>query len=900
MAFKGITAFILNNGEGGGGGEPTGNYNDLTNHPQINGNELIGNKTADQLGLLPADTDIPTKLSDLDEDTTHRTVTDSEKQSWNNKVDSVAGKGLSTNDYTDDDQEDVAKVDGLVSSVGSLTSRVGIAEGKVRTLEGEMLSVQNALDTKVDKVTGKDLSTNDYSNEDKAIVDGVTTALAGKVDTSSVGTANGVAGLDNTGRVPSSQLPSYVDDVLEYASLSAFPVTGEGGKIYVALDTNKIYRWSGSVYVEISESLALGETQGTAYEGNKGKANADAIAAIQETIGGLGTASTKNSTSVVTESSDLVESGAVFDALGWGNKNLANLPDKTVGTGLFIDDTPVDLPIGTYTVSFTVSGTIGTDHAYQVIDNSTSPQKILETADLIEGRNSITFTTDAPITKLKGYTNSSNTLNYSNFQLEKGSTATAYEPYHASVEEYCASKELLEDTVGWTGKNRLSLANLGYNTPSNLSYNVSGGIVYVTKSATSGNVSIGIFNQANIDDVALSLKGKTITITGGKSDNKYIQWWDDVNGVRQDKGTGITFEFPATASSFNLQLIFTANATASNEPFYLQVEIGSQASAFEPYHPTVDETKCDNSVIAPVENGTTASQAYAVGEHFIRNGAFCTVTQAISSGGTLTKGTNYTSGDVASEFGLYIPITNNAGFHNSIFRGKNLGSSVTTAQKTAIANGTFEDMYIGDYWEINSIKWRIAHFDYWLNCGDTQCTTHHVVVVPDSALVNKRMNAKVDNVDTTAGAYVNSEMRTTNLADAKTIVNAAFGADNILGHREYMQNAVTDGYESAGTWVNADIELMSEIMVYGSNIFHNVKCGTALPSLYTVNKTQLALFRLDPSYIICKNVAQTDLSAWWLRDVISATDFALIHPYGGANYYGASNSNGVRPAFGIK
>ena len=314
------------------------------------------------------------------------------------------------------------------------------------------------------------------------------------------------------------------------------------------------------------------------------------------------------------------------------------------------------------------------------------------------------------------------------------------------------------------------------------------------------------------------------------------------------------------------------------------------------------ESKCDNTVIAPVENGSIASQAYAVGEHFIRDGAFCTCKQAISQGGSFTLGTNYTAGDVATQFGLYIPIANNAGFHNSIFRGKNLGSTVTAAQRSAITAGTFDDMYIGDYWEINSIKWRIAHFDYWLNCGDgaNVCTDHHVVVVPDSALVNKRMNEKVDNVDTTAGAYVNSEMRTTNLADAKTIVNAAFGADNILGHREYMQNAVTDGYESAGAWVNADIELMSEIMVYGSNIFHNVKCGTAVPNLYTVNKTQLALFRLDPSYIICKNVAQTDRSIWWLRDVVSATSFANVGNGGFANYGGASSSYGVRPAFGIK
>lgn len=84
------------------------------------------------------------------------------------------------------------------------------------------------------------------------------------------------------GKVPASQLPSYVDDVLEYASTAVFPVTGESGKIYIATDTNKTYRWSGTGYVEISESLALGETASTAYAGNKGKANADAISAIKD------------------------------------------------------------------------------------------------------------------------------------------------------------------------------------------------------------------------------------------------------------------------------------------------------------------------------------------------------------------------------------------------------------------------------------------------------------------------------------------------------------------------------------------------------------------------------------------------------------------------------------------
>jgi len=86
-----------------------------------------------------------------------------------------------------------------------------------------------------------------------------------------IGTANGLAELDSNGKVPSSQLPSFVDDVEEYANLAAFPVTGESGKIYIAIDTNLTYRWGGTAYVEISPSLALGETSASAYRGDRGK-----------------------------------------------------------------------------------------------------------------------------------------------------------------------------------------------------------------------------------------------------------------------------------------------------------------------------------------------------------------------------------------------------------------------------------------------------------------------------------------------------------------------------------------------------------------------------------------------------------------------------------------------------
>lgn len=100
---------------------------------------------------------------------------------------------------------------------------------------------------------------------------GITASGVGAIPSTDKGANGGVAELDSNGKVPSSQLPSYVDDVLSYASQSAFPATGETGKIYIAEDTNKTYRWSGSAYAEISASLALGETSSTAYRGDRGK-----------------------------------------------------------------------------------------------------------------------------------------------------------------------------------------------------------------------------------------------------------------------------------------------------------------------------------------------------------------------------------------------------------------------------------------------------------------------------------------------------------------------------------------------------------------------------------------------------------------------------------------------------
>ncbi len=123
------------------------------------------------------------------------------------------------------------------------------------------------------------LAGTDANAKNLVLADGTNIAQATFIPATEKGANSGVATLDATGKVPSSQLPSFVDDVIEAANYAALPATGEAGKIYVTLDDNKTYRWGGTAYVEISASIALGETQGTAYEGSKGKANADAIAA---------------------------------------------------------------------------------------------------------------------------------------------------------------------------------------------------------------------------------------------------------------------------------------------------------------------------------------------------------------------------------------------------------------------------------------------------------------------------------------------------------------------------------------------------------------------------------------------------------------------------------------------
>ena len=235
----------------------------------------------------------------------------------------------------------------------------------------------------------------------------------------------------------------------------------------------------------------------------------------------------------------------------------------------------------------------------------------------------------------------------------------------------------------------------------------------------------------------------------------------------------------------------------------------------------------------------------------------------------------------------------NAGYHNSIFRGKDVTEYLTDGTLyTRISNGTFEDLFVGDYIVKNNITWRIAGFDVYYNKGDTAFTKHHAVIVPDTNLTSGAMNSS----NTSANGYAGSAMVSSVLPSVlSTYITPVFGS-HVLEYRNLLTTGINNtGYNRFGTnsgcsnnwaWSSRKLDLMNEVQVYGSIAWSS--SGYDIGS----DNVQLPLFRLAPQYI-CNR-------AWyWLRAITSASSFANVHYHGLSNGIDASNSGGVRPCFYI-
>ena len=353
------------------------------------------------------------------------------------------------------------------------------------------------------------------------------------------------------------------------------------------------------------------------------------IEELTEKFNLLGTAAFKNSTSVVTQSTDLVESGTVFDALGFGNKNLFNYNGVN---NVVIAQCKNGV---TYTFSLTSTGHAGVN----LKKNDNSGDVVTFIAATSEGRNSVTFTADSDFNLfMNGYGIGSVAFadDVSDLQLEKGSTATAYEPYHASVEDTLRNAEVVK------GKNLLPVTLKGIKEL-NTSGTWSGNIYTLNDVAltieTDGDKVLGIDVNGTasyniIFKLALPTGGDILTgcPTGGGW-GSYILYQ---SGGATDSGEGAT----GVLTDSYISIYVKAGYNVQHKKFYPMIRKATETDpTYEPYYIPLKDVvpnKCDNSVIGTVEDGTNASKGWLVGEHFIKDGAFKEVTQPIASGGAIS------------------------------------------------------------------------------------------------------------------------------------------------------------------------------------------------------------------------------------------------------------------------
>lgn len=250
--------------------------------------------------------------------------------------------------------------------------------------------------------------------------------------------------------------------------------------------------------------------------------------------------------------------------------------------------------------------------------------------------------------------------------------------------------------------------------------------------------------------------------------------------------------------------------------------------------------------------------------------------------------------DAATEFAGLVSATQ----HRNVYRGKNLGTVITEAQKAAIHNATFDDLFIGDYWTINDHKYVIADMNYWKGRYDKLTAAEGedpIQSVDKNHLVMIAMSpgtAKMNDTSITEGAYLGSKMYTENLTPIRATIAEDFG-NLVTYHREVFSNAVDPETHipSNHVWVDSYADLMNEPMVYGGFIHSPSAPNVINHDHYTIDREQLALFRLNPNAL--------GRYGFWLRDVVTASYFAYVNLHGLAGCSGASSTAYVRPAFAL-
>lgn len=221
-----------------------------------------------------------------------------------------------------------------------------------------------------------------------------------------------------------------------------------------------------------------------------------------------------------------------------------------------------------------------------------------------------------------------------------------------------------------------------------------------------------------------------------------------------------------------------------------------------------------------------------------------------------------------------------------------LGTSFTSEQKAAINDGSFKGLCLDGYWLDGTRKWRIWGANWYKNKGDTQCTTDHLVIMPDDNLLKADGYSTnyMNDSNTTTGGYAGTKLRSTYVSQMKNTIASFFGADHILSHRELLCNAVSDGKASGWAWYDSTVEIPSECMMYGTEDWANFTDGGAGYNMGTAYPI-LPLAMIKPERVVNRET-------FWLRDVVSASGFAIVGDSGIAGGISVSFTwRGVRPFF---
>ena len=242
-------------------------------------------------------------------------------------------------------------------------------------------------------------------------------------------------------------------------------------------------------------------------------------------------------------------------------------------------------------------------------------------------------------------------------------------------------------------------------------------------------------------------------------------------------------------------------------------------------------------------------------------------------------------------------ITNWDGLKTSIVRGQNLGTAVTDEQWEEIRNGTFRNMFLGDFWEIGDHRWVIMDFDYWYRGTSSVVKDHHVVLMPQAILYNMKWNSE----ENTNGGYFGSTIRTTGLDNAKSMIVSAFGDSHLLRKKELLSNSVTTNVVTGNIVVeNSIIELPNEAMIFGNMSYSSRVTGMNPDHSFRMQNPDTYEMYPLMNFILNRKSRRPLLQNFWLRDIAGGALAVACFGYGSSFGHIATDELGVRPVFAIK